>query len=51
MIRTESVQGTSPGTLEVAEMSRKNPCLTRGHSRGPGGAGIGGCGMDLSRPP
>ena len=34
MIRTESVQGTSPGTLEVAEMSRKNPCLTTEYTPG-----------------
>ena len=28
MTRTESERGTSPGTLEAAEISWKDPCLT-----------------------
>ena len=28
MTRTESERGTSPGTLEAAEISRKDACLT-----------------------
>lgn len=32
--RTKSEPGTSPGTLEVAEVRRKMPCLTTEHVPG-----------------
>lgn len=38
MVSTESARGTSPGTLEAAEMSRRNPCLTTEYTQGSGRA-------------